>query len=131
MATVLLVRMVNGELEVEDLELERPSPGEDITWKLDDETLPGATFAQPPMQWIRKAPWNVISWPPDVSSDRRQMTVEDDHRGSGTVGLFIYQLNVERVNANGTRERFTSTKTTDLRTADGRLTSNNPVIINR
>jgi hypothetical protein len=117
-----------GELLVDDTEVERDS-FEFITWKLDDDTLADMRFVPKnslPLNWISERPWHVFS-PPDVSDDRRQLTIQDKHQGSGTTGHFIYQLRVEKVNANGTRQRFTTT-----RAAGGSLrTSDNPVIINR
>jgi hypothetical protein len=124
--TFVVTLNANGELEVEDIGVERDTL-EDITWKLSDDTLQGAIFSFHPLDWIKKPAWYIFS-KPEVSSDRRQMTIQDKHQGSGTTGSFLYQLHVERIRPNGTREQFDTTK---YDTKSNSRLSNNPVIINR
>jgi hypothetical protein len=129
MARTLLVRLEAGTnaLLVPNTEVDRDLL-EDITWQLDDDSMVGMRFvprAAFPLYWISNPKWYVFS-KPEFSLDRRQMTIQDKHQGNGTIGDFIYQLRVEKVELNGTRQRFvTGFSSSNIRT------SNDPVIINR
>jgi hypothetical protein len=62
-----------------------------------------------PLNWISERPWHCSRLRTCPSTDA-SWTIQDKHQGSGTTGHFIYQLRVEKVDANGTRQRFTTTR---------------------
>lgn len=114
-----------GDLVVDQIDLEREDEPQEIVWTLDTETLPNARFVSDkpkPHTWLRNTPWHAFSraFPSD---DGRSLSMEAMHRGSGTVGTFTYLLQV-RLGGRGIP------KVAKSKTADGIRAVSNPVIVN-